>query len=86
MTCTVQLAPAARVAPQVVAPVAKLDAPEPVIWKPTLAIELPPVLVTVNVCGAPATPVGCAGKFKLVGLTLIAEGNWPMPLSGTETV
>jgi len=51
ITCTVQLAPAARDAVHVVVPVEKLDAAAPVIWKPTLAAATPPVLVMVNSIG-----------------------------------
>lgn len=55
-TCTVQLLPLASVAPQVVVPAVKLPAAGPVTWKPTLAIGAPPVLLTVSVDGALATP------------------------------
>jgi hypothetical protein len=55
-TCTVQLLPLASTAPQVVVAVVKLPAAGPVTWKPTLAIGAPPVLLTVRVDGALATP------------------------------
>jgi hypothetical protein len=56
ITSTLQLAPALSEAPQVVDPVAKLAAPEPVISKATLAAATPPLLVIVSGDGALATP------------------------------
>ena len=74
ITCTAQLAPLASVAPQVVVPIEKLPAAWPVIWKPTLAIGAPPVLVTVSASDEPAAPTCCAAKFRLDGLTPNAAG------------
>jgi hypothetical protein len=51
-TCTVQLLPFASVAPQVVAPVAKLDADAPETWKPTSLIGAPPLFEIVRVSAA----------------------------------
>jgi hypothetical protein len=81
MTCTVQLLPLARFAPQVVASVAKLPADGPVIWKPMLAIGAPPLLMIVRVEGELATPTCCAVKVKLAGLTVKAGGIRPTPES-----
>jgi hypothetical protein len=83
ITCTVQLLPLASAAPQLVIPVEKLLAARPVIWKPTLAIEAPPVLLTVSVMGGLATPAGCPVKLKLVGLALNTAGCNPVPFSAT---
>jgi hypothetical protein len=49
VTWRVQLLPLASVAPQVVVPVAKVDADAPEIWKPTSLMGAPPVLVIVRV-------------------------------------
>lgn len=76
---TVQLLPLASVAPQVLAPVEKLFAQGPVIWKPTLAMGAPPVLLIVSVWGEEATPVCCVGKLRLGGLTAKAGGSSPVP-------
>jgi len=73
-TCTVQLEYPARVAPQVVAPVEKLAAAAPVIWKPTFAAGTAPLLVMVRLKGALATPTVWLGKLRLVGLTDKAAG------------
>lgn len=86
ITRTVQLAPLASVAPQVVVPVEKLEAETPVIWKPTLAIDAPPVLLTVSVCGELAAPTVCPVKVRLAGLTLMIAGLRPVPLSATVCV
>ena len=43
----------------------------------------PPLLVTVSVAGALATPTDCTGKFKLGGDTVMVGGNSPVPESGT---
>ena len=86
ITCTVQLLPFVSVAPQVVAPVAKLPAAWPVTWKPTLAIGAPPVLLTVSVKAELATPTCCPAKLKLDGLTPIAGGCTPVPFRATVCV
>jgi len=79
----VQPAPAASTAPQVVVATEKLLAKVPVIWKPTLAIESSPLLVTVRVKGALATPTGDAAKLRLGGKTAKAGGSRPRPLRET---
>jgi hypothetical protein len=55
--------------------------------------DAPPVLLTVTVCGALATPGCCVEKFKLEGLALRTGGAMPVPasaavcvLSASETV
>ena len=82
VTCTVQLLPLARVAPQVVVPYKKLVAESPLIWKPTLASGAPPVLLTVTVCGEIVWPT-VPEKVRLVGLTPSAGGARPVPLKAT---
>ena len=52
-------------------PVLKLAADCPEIWKPTLAMGAPPVLLIVSPTGALATPTACAGKLNEIGFTLI---------------
>jgi len=84
ITCTAQLAPASRVAPQVEFAVEKLAAAGPVIWNPGFARAAPPLLVTLMEAGAPATPTGCAGKVKLVALAESAGGKRPVPLRATD--
>jgi len=86
VTCTVQLPPLASVVPQVVVPVEKFAADAPVTWKPTLAIDAPPVLLTVNVCAELVEPTACPVKVKLVGLTLSTAGFRPVPLRATVCV
>jgi hypothetical protein len=83
ITCTVQLAPTSRLAPQFVAPVEKSAAAGPVIWKPTLLIAAPPLFVTFRVAGELATPTACEGNTRLVGLTENTGGIRPDPLSVT---
>src|SRR6516165_8200438 len=83
ITCTAQLAPASRVAPQVEFAVEKLAAAGPVIWNPGFARAAPPLLVTLMEAGAPATPTGCAGKLRLAALAESAGGNRPVPLRET---
>src|SRR5271165_1420133 len=86
VSCTVQPAPAARVAPQVVVPVAKLEAEEPVICRPTSARGAPPVLVTVSVSGALATLTSWFPKLTLAGFTEKAGGCSPLPVRDTVCV
>ena len=86
ITCTVQLAPFVSVAPQFDVPVEKLPACEPVIWKPTCAIGDPPLLLTVSVSGALAAASCCVAKFSCDGLTPIAAGCSPVPISATVCV
>jgi hypothetical protein len=50
------------------------------------AIGAPPEFVTVNVNGALAEFTCCAAKLRLVGLTLIAGGVSPDPVSATVCV
>jgi hypothetical protein len=57
VTCTVQVAAAAKLAPQVVAPIAKLPTPVPLNANPGCASGDPPVLETVTVLAALATPI-----------------------------
>ena len=86
VTCAVQLLPFARVAPQVVAPVAKLAADAPVIWKPTLLMGAPPLFEIVSVSGALVEFTAWLLKFKLAGLTEITGGSSPVPASATVCV
>src|ERR1039458_1602999 len=86
ITCTVQLLPLARVAPQVVEPYEKLLAESPLIWKPTLASGAPPVLLAVTVCDELAWPTVCAEKIKLGGLTPNTGCARPVPLKATVWV
>jgi hypothetical protein len=86
ITCTVQLAPPVNTAVQVVVPVEKLAAEAPVIWKPTLAAEAPPLLVMVRRSGVPATPTFWTAKVRLTGLTTSVAGCTPVPDSDTVCV
>ena len=83
ITCTVQLPPAGRVAPQVLGPVEKLAAEGPEIANPTLAVTAPPLFVMVSAAGALASPTCCAGNARLAGLTANAGGCKPVPLNET---
>jgi hypothetical protein len=73
-TCSTQLAPAASVAPHVVAEIEKLPSAEPVICQLSPASDAPPVFVTVTLWGALATPGCCDGNVKLAGFTPSAGG------------
>lgn len=86
VTATVQLLPAVKSIVQVEVPVAKLLAEGPVIWKPTLAADRPPLLVMVRMAGALTTPIFWAGKVRLTGLTTSAAGCTPVPESETVCV
>jgi hypothetical protein len=91
ITCTVQLAPLASVAPQLVAlqmalPQENSLADGPLIAKPILAIGAPPVLLTVIVWAVLAWPTACAAKVKEEGLTPKAGGSRPMPERATVWV
>jgi len=86
ITWTVQLAPLASVVPQVVAPVAKLLAEMPVTEKLRLAIDEPPELVIVSVCGALATLTVCEANVSDAGLTVMAAACRPVPESATVCV
>ena len=81
--CMVQLAPASRLLPQLVAPVEKLPADGPEIWKPTLAAGAPPLLVIFSVAGALAEPACWAAKVRLGGMTVKAGGLRAVPLRAT---
>ena len=83
ITWTVQLAPLASVAPQVVVPVAKLLAEIPVTEKLRLAIDEPPELVIVSVCAALPTPTACEANVSDAGLTVMAAACRPVPESAT---
>jgi hypothetical protein len=78
----VQLLPPASVAPQVVVPVAKLLADVPLIWKLTLAIGAPPVLVIFSVCVL-EEPTATMPKLRLAGLTVKAGASSPVPDKAT---
>ena len=77
------MAPASRAAPQFELAVEKLAAAGPVIWNPALDSGAPPPLVSLSVAGELATPTGCAGKFRLAGLTDSDGGRRPVPLRET---
>ena len=59
LTSIVQLAPLARVAPQLVVPKTKLEAAVPLKAKLTPAIADPPLLVTVRILAALVDPDVC---------------------------
>lgn len=69
---TVQLAPAASDAPQVVAVLAKSPALVPVIAIELMVRELAPEFLTVTVLTALVTPTGTVPKAKLVGVKVTA--------------
>ena len=83
VTLVVQLAPAARVAPQVVAPFVKLVALVPPIAMLVMFSVAPPVLVRVTVCAALVVPIvvlpktsgadsdAAAGAVGAVGVTAL---------------
>jgi hypothetical protein len=88
VTCTVQLAAAAKVAPQVVAlqmvePQEKLPTAAPVIPNPMFCAATPPLLVIVSVCGALATFKVWLEKLRLAGFALSVAGCSPMAESAT---
>jgi hypothetical protein len=85
-TFTVQSPPLARVAPQVVEAMEKLEADWPMNWKPTLASGAPPLLETVTNDGELAWPTGCIAKLNCAGETLSEGGCKPEPLRATVCV
>ncbi len=86
VTSSVQLPPFSSVAPQVVAPAAKLAAEVPEIWKPTSLIAAPPVFETLSVNGELVAFTAWLLKFRLVGLTENTGGSSPVPDSPTVCV
>lgn len=79
VTSAVQLLPLFNALPHVLGVSEKFAALGPEIWKPTLAIATPPVLLIVRVTGALAWPIGCALKVRCVGATEITGGCRPVP-------
>src|SRR5207302_1921560 len=77
-TLMVQLAPAAREAPQV-GVCEKSPAAAPVMVKPVIVSAVVPMLVSVMSLAAVVVPTVTEPKFKLVGASLAVV---PTPLSG----
>jgi len=76
--------PAARLAPQVVADIAKLAAPAPAMEKLGCSSGPPPEFERVTVLTALATPSGSLPKLRVVPERVIAGGFSPAPLRLTD--
>ncbi len=80
----VQLAPAARLLPQVLDGIRNEDAPVPVEVIEEMVRLAVPVFLSVTVCEAEVVPTVVAGKLSEVGLSVTAAaGLLPVPLTLT---